>query len=333
MKKFKKLLACICFALIGCFALTGCSLTAEQQNALDVITNNTETLVGSVDSYLDGVNSQISKEKAVEIISRSRLNFLMSNFNEIELNVNLEMHSGFEDQLLGGHNLTTTYYVKDDIKIQSDTCVDFTYDPVSGEKLYSAPSTTLKKSDFGKNIHYNWSFDGSKKDPELQENFAPFEYSTNMWSLNWLDMFGQVPISYFGEIQEEDIYNIKAIEDGYEFSLVTNVPTLADTKLDAYKEDDMVSLFYMLLDVKIVGDYVVAINFKGVQIIIGVSHLLHNETDILLDSKGMPTIDYMDETTEVVTMKADVNYQYENINKSEIEAKIAEVEAKYLTQE
>lgn len=330
MKKFKKLLTCICLALIGCFTLTGCSLTAEQQNALDIITDNTETLVGSLDSYLDGVNSQISKEKAVEIISRSRLNFLMSNFNEIELNVNLEMYSGFEDQLLGGNNSTTTYYIKDDIKIQSDTYVDFTYDPVSGENVYSAPSKTLKKSDFGKGIHYSWRFDGSEQDPDLQESFAASEYSTNMWSLNWLDMFGQIPISYFGEIQKEDIYDIKAIEGGYEFSLVTNVSTLAETKLSSYEEGDTVELFYLLLDVKIVGDYIVEINFKGVQITIDIAHLLHNETDILLDSKGVPTIDYMDETTGVVTMKADINYQYENINKSEIEAKISEIEAKYL---
>ena len=52
--------------------LAGCSVSDEQQVALDVLTSNTENLVNLVDDYLTSQNKQLSKQEAFEMLTISR---------------------------------------------------------------------------------------------------------------------------------------------------------------------------------------------------------------------------------------------------------------------
>lgn len=74
--KVKKIIAGISLGAVlgtsGIF-MSGCSMSEEQQNALNVITENTETLVESFDSYLDGQNNKMDKEKAFDMLKHARL--------------------------------------------------------------------------------------------------------------------------------------------------------------------------------------------------------------------------------------------------------------------
>ena len=95
--KLKKILtgAALCFVGVG--ALTGCSITPEQQNALDAITNNTESLVESFDHYLVGQNQKLDKETAYDMLRQAKIKsqyvFDESNICEISVSMNDELNA------------------------------------------------------------------------------------------------------------------------------------------------------------------------------------------------------------------------------------------------
>ena len=104
--------------------------------------------------------------------------------------------------------------------------------------------------------------------------------------------------------------------------------------LSKYEEDAEAVIFNIIMKIEIKNDYITKVDFKGIQTTIPATNLLktnENKT-IVLDQKGMPTIDSY-ENADVVTMIMNVEYKYENIDYSEVESKIAEIEATYLTQE
>ncbi len=310
----KKLLvggACACMLLTGGLTLSGCSLSDEQQKALDVLVANTETLVNDFGSYLDGQNAKIDKEKAVEMIEKSRLNFVMSNFDNLQMTAKMYAYQGYEDVLRYSSQRDVYFSVQDGVKIEADI-MDGNFESVS-------------KSDFNNDLHYSYS------NYENNEVFNKVEYTTNVWTTYWLDIFSQTPVSYVGNITEDDIYNIKAIEGGYEFEIVAQVSNITETDLSKYEEDAEAVMYNIIMKVEIKNDYITKVDFKGVQTTVPVTNLLktnENQT-IVLDLKGMPTIDSYEEA-EVVTMVMDVEYKYSDIDYSAIENKIAEIEATYL---
>ncbi len=312
----KKLLvggACACLLLTGGLTLSGCSLSDEQQKALDVLVANTETLVTDFGSYLDGQNAKIDKDKAVEMISKSRLNFVMSNFNQLDMKVNMNMYEGYEDKLLYEGSFQQVY--------KSENGVKFIAEIEDGE------IESISKSDFNKDLHYSYL------NVDNEETFdSEVEYKHIMWSMTSADIFNQMPVGEIGEINTNDIYNIKSIEGGYEFELVIKLTDLTETDLSKYEEDAEVVIYNIIMKIEIKNDYITKVNFKGIQTTVPVEDLKENEGTIELDEHGIPVI-YNYAYINVVTELMDVEYNYENIDFSTIEEKIAEIEATYLTQE
>lgn len=71
--KTKKILAGICIGIAGMGLLAGCSLSDEQMNAVDKLTKNTETLVDSLDRYLESSNSKLDKNTAFDMLREARM--------------------------------------------------------------------------------------------------------------------------------------------------------------------------------------------------------------------------------------------------------------------
>lgn len=311
----KKLLAggaCACLLLTGGLTLSGCSLSGDQQKALDVLVSNTETLVKDFGSYLDNQNTKISKEKAVEIISRSRLNFIMGNFDHLQMKVSQNMFEGFEDKLDDSGTFERIYRSENGVKIIAD---------IENEQFYS-----IKKSDFNNDIHYKWT---------KSDNFSEVEYSSAMWQLYYTDIFSQTPFNFIGEINEEDIYDVKLVDGGYEFEIVAEHSTITETDLSKYEEDDVVNIYNIIMNVEIKNNYITKVSYKGIATEVPINDLLkesngENNT-IVLNANGVPIVDSYD-NAEIVTNITNVEYKYENIDYSVIDAKIAEIEEEHLTQ-
>ena len=89
--------------------MTGCSMTEEQQNALNVITTNTETLVESFDSYLDGQNNKLDKETAYDMLKHARIKsqYILAESNICELNVLMK------DELMGNKIMMNMHAIYD----------------------------------------------------------------------------------------------------------------------------------------------------------------------------------------------------------------------------
>ena len=314
----KKLLVggtCACLLLTGGLTLSGCSLSADQQKAIDVLVTNTETLVDDFGAYLDGQNAKIDKEKAVEMIAKSRLNFKISNFNNMQMTAKMYMYEGFEDKLVDGSELQMVYKSENGIKISAE--------------VEDGILTDINKSDFNKDLHYRCHI----ADDQDEENFSKLEYSSNMWLMDSADIFSQIPVGEIGEITSSDIYNIKSIEGGYEFELVIKVTDLTETDLSKCEEDAEVVIYNIIMKIEIKNDYITKVNFKGIQTTVPVKDLKINEDEIIeLDKNGVPII-YNYAYIDVVTMIMDVEYKYEDIDYSEIEEKIAEIEERFITQE
>lgn len=71
--KTKKILAGICIGIAGMGLLAGCSLSDEQMEAVDKLTKNTETLVDSLDRYLESSNSKLDKNTAFDMLREARM--------------------------------------------------------------------------------------------------------------------------------------------------------------------------------------------------------------------------------------------------------------------
>ena len=298
--KLKKLLvggACACMLLTGGLTLSGCSLSNEQEKAMNYIV------------------AQVEKEEAVEMIAKSRLNFIMSNFNNLEMSANMNMYQGFEDVLLHNSGFKNYYRTGEYSKI---------YGSIEDGKVVG-----ITKSDFKNDYHYTYSNYES-------EEFDEIDYYSGMWAMHSADIFSQTPVNEIGEITTEHIYNIKAIEGGYELEIVANLSSIIETDLSKYEEDAQAQIYNIVMKIEIKNDFITKVNFKGVQIQVPVNDLKQITTQdgstIILDEKGMPTISTY-YNSEVMTMTMDVEYKYENINFSDFDTKVAEIEERFIIQE
>ena len=79
----KKIFACVCFIVIGCATFAGCTLTGDQQSAIDKLTT-------SVDNFV----SKLSKEEVAEKIKLARLKFYMSTVEQFHLKVDFTEYDG-----------------------------------------------------------------------------------------------------------------------------------------------------------------------------------------------------------------------------------------------
>jgi len=90
--KTKKILSCVVLMItlfVSALFMTGCAMTQEQEQALNVITKNTETLVDSFSSYLEGQNKKLDKETAYDMLRQAKLKsrYVLEENNIAQLNM------------------------------------------------------------------------------------------------------------------------------------------------------------------------------------------------------------------------------------------------------
>ena len=84
-KKTRNILAGTCLGIVGMGCLTGCSMSAEQQTALDLITDKADEIVDLLEKNMEFNNTKLTKEEAAEKILLARNNASLGLYKEYPL--------------------------------------------------------------------------------------------------------------------------------------------------------------------------------------------------------------------------------------------------------
>lgn len=299
--KTKKILAGLALGVVGASALTGCAMTDEQQAVLDKVVSKTDELVDLIDKNMQYQNSQITKEEAVEKLLIAMNMSTFAKFDQFKMEADGKLYNGVYDYLMPEDKWGKLEYFykrgedyKYSVLIQNDTICEFT------------------KSNFKTNNHYEY---GCNADVEY---FREVEYSSSMWCDNLLDN-----TLLFTKITSDDIVNINVIDNGYEFD-VCYLEFLGDSVVDIY------DITIKMVDNKIVSQRVNDICYEFPE----------GALTEFKDENGGLTLSIYDlmnnvDTTnlKVSTGEYVITYKYNNIDFTNIDAKFAEIEGQYLTEE
>lgn len=188
--KTKKILAGVGLGLVGMGALTGCSMSEEQKNALDSVVNKADEIIQLVDTQ----NKMLSKESAYEMIVLSTNAFQMGLINEVNMVAKSKYYSNyFEEELEEeSHGQEIKYKVENNVKKFS--LIGFNDTDKQTNNLYA---------DFNNDKYFQW-----ENNEEAQPVNKDIAYE--------LTVAGQVMNAFFVDSlsDPEDIYDIDVLEDG-----------------------------------------------------------------------------------------------------------------------
>ena len=286
----KKIFACVCFIVIGCATFAGCTLTADQQIAIDKLTT-------SVDNFV----SKLTKEEAAEKIKLARLKFYMSTVENFHLKVDFTQYDGFFFN--SGKELKTmmNVYYKD----SGSAKFIYGYNP-------STDSNYFTKTDFTNNKTYEYDF--------KTENFEFKNYDLNQyWNMTTGDAFTQFLGSNY-EIKPEDISHLEVDGDTIKCKLL----------IENFMEQQK---YYVLqeVDVEFVGNNLSKVETKQLSYDFRDAVIkVDADGNVIFDGFGVPIKESGE--VEISSLKMVANYDF-NCDFSEIEAKIAEIEAENIIEE
>ena len=83
--KLFKTLACIGLCAVSALGLVGCSMTADQQKALDAVVDSADSIVQALDKNLEMQNKSLSKEEAAEKLNFANLRFLHADYDALQM--------------------------------------------------------------------------------------------------------------------------------------------------------------------------------------------------------------------------------------------------------
>jgi len=204
--KTKKFLAVACLGLVGMGALTGCAMSEEQKEALDLITQKSDSIINLLEKNMEFNNTNLSKEEAAEKILIGRNNFKFANFDQFESSMISNHYYGVFDKLkdtyTSGESIPWRWLYRKDGNTELFVAAE-------GEVLDG-----IKISDFAKNEHLEWD--------EGESSFSSREYETDDFVFDDFDGF----LSDFvaSEITSNHIKDIITTENGYEFSIYVYSP-------------------------------------------------------------------------------------------------------------
>ena len=216
-------------ALCGCamampFGLAGCSMSADQKEALDLVTEKADDIIDLLETNMDYSNKKLSKEDAAEkiFVAKKRAENAFLYYDNCEISFNHTPYSGlldYEDGYSSGNGIIKTRKNGD-----KKTIAVFNKDG-----LY-----TITHSDFAVNKHFLYQ-DGI---------WAEREYSSADF-VSFLALLKQYP-----DVVAEDVCSIEQTSIGYKFDtyIVTeNEYVLADEILTYYVtfNGDLVSMDYV----------------------------------------------------------------------------------------
>jgi hypothetical protein len=147
-----------------------------------------------------------------------------------------------------------------------------------------------------------------------------------MWINGEFDLFNQDYVAFLGDVTSDKIKNIEIIEGGYRFELDTLVSS-GDTSIAEGNERVVVKLNMII---ELINSKIVKATFKGLQFTVACSELDNDGENIILDENGIPN-GYLSVNTnaQITGMMLTVDYEYENIDFTAIDNKIAEIDKNY----
>lgn len=207
--KTKKIFAGAILGLVGVGCLTGCSMSAEQKAALDLITEKSDKIVNLLEDNMEYNNKNLSKEEAAEKILIGRNIFKFANFNEFEMSMIQNEYYGVFDK------------IKNTYTSNENTPWRLLYRKDGNSKIFATAEGNvldgIKISDFAKNEHLEWD--------NGESSFSSREYKTDDFIFDHFDNFLSGFIA--SEITSNHIKDIIVTDNGYEFSTCVNSPSMA----------------------------------------------------------------------------------------------------------
>jgi len=200
--KSKKILAGLGLALVGGATLAGCSMSDEQQAALDKVVDKADEIIELVENNMAMENNQLSKQEAYEMIILSNNALKFGLIDQIELKITgKEYYNYFEkekefqpdDQIL-------KFRMKDQTKYYEL----LTKDGEESDSLYVI-------ADYKNDIYHYWNTWSTEEKSMQYEETIQFTIGGDL--LQFID------ISSF---TVEDIYNISVTDNNeYVFTMFT----------------------------------------------------------------------------------------------------------------
>lgn len=213
LNKTKKMLACATLGLVGMGCLAGCSMSDEQQKALDLITDKADEIVNLLEENMEYNNTNLSKEDAAEKILLARSRWKLLQFNELEYSLIQNSYYGLFDKI----NQTLTD--------NEATPLRWLYRQNGDNKVFAIAEgdnfDTIITSNFKDNIHLRWDYN---EDSTLISR----EYSTDDFVLS-LDLFSGLGIDI---ILAEDVKDIEITESGYIFKVIKEISNDDETIIE-----------------------------------------------------------------------------------------------------
>ena len=206
--KTKKFLAYASLGLVGMGCLSGCSISEEQKQALDLVTNKSDEIVNLLEENLEYKNKQLSKEDAAEKILLAKSKWKLQKFDEFEWSMIQNSYYGIFDELKSTYTSNETTPWRIIYRNRGNTKV-----------MASAEENTwdnITISNFADDEHLKWN--------EGDNSFATRTYKSSDFLL--IDVFQTVGIT---TITPDNVKDINIVENGYIFKVI-----IEDT--DTYSE-------------------------------------------------------------------------------------------------
>ena len=295
-KKFKKILATCCLGVVGCLGLAGCSLTSNQQEALDRVVESADNLTSSLEDYFALHNSSLNKEAVEEKLNIINLDFQMEAYDQVHMTYKRQLYEGVFDVANGSQSIDIYIQNKDNVRKSYINEKDIASD--SGEEIIIEE---VYKSDFNENVFYTWSLkDGLTNHPD---------YVKSKWEISDIDIF-----ETYQNITAEDIYDIKSEDRVISFRLIKRL----------YGKDNNF-ITYQNMYVELKNNKITTIDADFIYITFEDGAVLMSEDGPMLDKYGMPIVS--DKTkASYSSEKLIVTYEYEDADFSIVDNKILEIE-------
>ena len=222
--KIKNILAGISLGIVGMGCLTGCSMSAEQQHALDKVVDKADEVV----SLIEKQNKELTFAEAVRLYEYAKTKLLVNLDNRWD-NLRIKIHqTTTENSLECGNVIDAEYHL-------------------------------FKKSDDKRVVYYTYSTTSDKNPERNHSEIAGYYDNTHSSSDYISEAYTYVSdLLDFGEVVEENIVNVETQENGnYLISLVANIDLYSNVMYDgSLNSGDLNTPVLIMCEINLEGDLV-----------------------------------------------------------------------------